>query len=157
MKALFAAITGSPFFIYAKIALLAAAIGGAAYFAWDYRSRIAESEKQRAVDAAVTAAVKEINQKLETERKLRAVYQLMAEDQLAKLLKSISNIRIEHKTIENNIYREVRSNPEFYNQPLPPQGYEEWKRSRALPYALPPSSQPPSSSPAASEPSDSPK
>lgn len=126
------AITGSPLFLYFKLGIVAAAIAGASYIAWDYRGALNEKEKQEAVNNAVRTAVSKIEKDLEIERGLRQVYQSLAESKYEQLLKSFANIRVEHTTIEKNIYHEIEKNPLFYSQPLPPGGYEQWKRARAL-------------------------
>ncbi len=142
MKNLFSALVGSPWFLYFKLGLVAAAVAGSAYLAWDYRGAIAERETQTAVNTAVTTAVKVIQKDLDTERAFRTFYQGLADEKYEKLMKSFANIRVEHRTIQNNIYQEIEKNPEFYKLPLPPGGYEEWKKARALSQGLPAQSAP---------------
>lgn len=143
MNKLFSAITGNPLFVYAKWIFMLAVLCGVAYFAWDYRGSLESEGRQKAVNTAVDVAVTKIQGELETERALRTHYQTLADVKLAKLLQTISNIKVEHKTIENNIIQEVQRDPVFYSQPLPPQGYEQWKKARALSQSpsAPPASQ----------------
>lgn len=111
-----------------KIGLAITALVAVGWAAWYFRGLEAEQEKVTAVNAAVEAIQKD----LDNERKLRAHFETLADQKLAKLFSAISGIKIEHKTITNNIQQEVKENPEFYSQPLPPGGFEQWTRARAL-------------------------
>lgn len=118
----------NPFMLYIKLALVAAVVGVAVWGTWEVRSGMAVKEKAK----AVSDAVKQIEKDLEEERRLRAHFQGMADDKLATLLQLISNIKSTHTEIVREVQVERKSNPAFYQQPLPPKGYEQWKRARAL-------------------------
>lgn len=111
-----------------KLAGIAALVAGGAYISWELRSASAEKEKT----AAVAAAVKDMEGKILEERFNRAYFQDLADKRLTALTGLITNIKVEHRTIVNNIQNEVAANPEFYRQPLTPGGYDQWKRARAL-------------------------
>lgn len=117
-----------PYLLYIKIAAVAAVLGGVAYTTWSVRGAYAVKEKEQAVTNAVSA----IQHKLEDETRLRVVYEKLADDKLEQLLKSISNIRIVHKTITQTVMQERVANPTFYNQPLPDKGYEQWAAARQM-------------------------
>lgn len=105
-----------------------AALCAGAYGSWQIKSHYAEIDKTKAVAAATTAAQKEIDK----ERELRQKYQQLVDVKMEELLKSISNIKVEHTTITRNITKEIQVNREFYVQKLPDGGFEQWKRARAL-------------------------
>lgn len=123
-----ASITSAPWFIYAKLAIAAILLAGAGYLAWHIRGVIAEQEKVEAVNAAVAS----IEKQLEDERKLRAKFEDLADTKLEALLKSISNIRNEFRSITTDLAKERASNPQFYEQQLPEGGLNQWKRAREL-------------------------
>lgn len=116
---------------YVTFAVLIGIIGGVAWLAWDYRGAQAEREKIEAVNTAVEVAVKDINAKLAEEKKWRDHYQNLAEKKYAEVLEKIGKIKSTRTEITNNIRQEVERNPEFYNQPLPEKGYEQWQNSRS--------------------------
>lgn len=123
-----------PVLLYVKLAGVAALVAGTAWAAWAIRDASAEEDKQEAVREVVRATQRE----LDRERELRSHYQKLSDNKLSDVLNSIANIRVEHKTVTNNITREREVHKEFYMQPLPPGGYEQWLRARSL--ALPASS-----------------
>jgi Tfp pilus assembly protein PilO len=124
---------------YVKAALALAFLTALVTFTWSVRGLYAEKAKQ----AAVQQALREAQAKIDAEVKLRLHYQGLADTKLEALLKSISNIKVEHRTITNNITREREIHKEFYAQPLPESGYELWKRSRALVTPLAPAASSP--------------
>lgn len=121
-------IVAAPWFIYVKLALAAIVIVGAGYLAWHVRGVIAEKEKAEAVNAAVAS----IEEQLKNERQLRAKFENLADSKLEALLKSISNIHTEFKSITTDLAKERASNPQFYEQSLPEGGLNQWKRAREL-------------------------
>ena len=120
-------VTGSKFFIYAKLGAVLALVLAAAWGAWYVRAAIADQQTQRAVKTAVEKVQKELDE----ERKTTAYYRELSDKQLQTLLDKLTNLRVEHTTITRNITLEREIHKEFYMQPLPAGGYEEWKRSRA--------------------------
>lgn len=117
-----------PGLAYVKLGLVAVAIGGAAYLAWEVRSSSVDAEKREAVETAT----KNIQKELDAERALRAHYERLSEGKLADLLKSISGIADSQAAISQSIAEERASNKAFYSQQLPKGGYEQWKKARAL-------------------------
>lgn len=128
----------APYMIWIKLGLIGIAVAGAAYLAWDYRGALNEREKVEAVNKATEEIQKELNH----ERTLTSLYRNLADDKLTQLLTKIGDIKITNKTINTTILQEVDSNPQFYSQPLPVKGYEQWLKARSLvsPPALPASS-----------------
>lgn len=111
-----------------KIGIAAAALLASAWGAWYVRAAIAEKETRAEVKKAVDAIQKDLNE----ERRINALYKDLSDKKLEALLERVSNIRVEHTTITRNITKEREIHREFYAQPLPPGGYEEWKRARSL-------------------------
>lgn len=118
--------------MYLKLGLLAvlvvSAAAGSAYVAWKLRASTVPAEIQSAVDSAA----KQWQDQLAQERELRVYFQGMADDRLARMLKLISNINRESGVISQGIAEERQRNREFYEQQLPPGGYEQWMRARQL-------------------------
>lgn len=128
IASIFGKVAASPLFIYLKMALIAAAIAAAGTIAWKVRGAAAKVEQEKAVASAVAQA----NKDLAEERRITGVYRDLTDQRLAKLLQLVSNIKIENKTITNNIRTEAARDPKFYSQQLPEGGYKEWLRARAL-------------------------
>lgn len=124
LKLLFA----SPWFIYIKVGLAATALAGAGYLAWTVRGAFADEQRREAVNEAVAS----INKQLEVEKTLRLKYEKLADTRLDALLKSISILQEDFRSVSGSIAKERTNNPEFYEQPLPAVGYEQWKRARQL-------------------------
>lgn len=121
-------LLAAPWFIYVKLALVASLVAGSAWVAWSLRDAKAVKEQAEAV-----SAVQEKYQKdLDNERWMRGEFQRLVDDHLAALLKSVSNIQQQSLDINKRVEQELRRNPDFYKQALPPGGYEEWKRARQL-------------------------
>jgi uncharacterized membrane-anchored protein YhcB (DUF1043 family) len=121
-------LTNSPIFLYVKIitvVLFAALVG---YLSWIVRGNFAEDEKR----VAVNNAVQSIKKELDLEREMRSKYETIAKNQLDALLKSISKLQKDFKDVSNDVASERAKNPKFYTQPLPEQGYLQWKRAREL-------------------------
>jgi Asp-tRNA(Asn)/Glu-tRNA(Gln) amidotransferase B subunit len=118
----------APYMLYIKLAALALLVGGAAYLAWDYRGALNEREKIEAVNKATEKIQGELNE----EKRISALYKNLADEKLATLLEKVSNIKITHKTVNTTILQDVKENPEFYSQPIPPVGFEQWKKARSL-------------------------
>ena len=118
----------SPFWAYLKLGAAVAVIALVAFFTWQIRGLQAEHDQQEAVEKVT----REAQARLNTEVRLRVHYQDLADTRLEELLKSITNIKLEHKTITNNITKEIEIHREFYDQALPEGGYEQWRKSRAL-------------------------
>ena len=114
--------------VYFKLWLAAAALLAAAWGSWYVRSVIAERETREAVKKEVA----KIERDLKEERRINALYKEISDKKLEELLERVSNIRVEHTTITRNITKEREIHREFYAQPLPPGGFEEWKRARSL-------------------------
>ena len=128
MIKLLSSVAGSPYFLYMKLAAAAVVLAGVGWASWQVRALIAKDDEVKAVNAAV----EKVGAELATERKLRALAETRADKEFAQLLQLISNIKVEHKTITNNVTKEREIHKEFYIQPLPEGGYEQWKRARAL-------------------------
>lgn len=116
------------YLVYIKLGVVALLVGGAAWVSWQLRSSSIEEEKREAVESAT----KQLQKDLDTERWLRGKFEALADKKLEDLLISISNIKVEHTTITNNITKEREAHKEFYSQKLPAGGYEEWMKARAL-------------------------
>ena len=121
-------ISASPWFIYLKLAALAALVAGAGYTAWSIRGAYADREKTEAVDKAVAAIQKD----LDAERKLRGEYETFTNDKVEALMKSISKLQNDFKGVAGNIAKERASNPQFYEQPIPDGGYAQWQKAKEL-------------------------
>lgn len=122
-----------PIILYVKLAVVAAVIGGISYGTWHLRGIIAE----KAQNKAVSEAVQDIKGRLDEEKALRIKTEKEAEAKVSELLKSITTLTNEYTLVTKNIASERARQPSFYKQPLPPQGYEQWKRARQL-VATPP-------------------
>lgn len=118
----------SAWFIYAKMALVVAVIAGASYLAWDVRGAYAEREQKEAVNKVTVQAQKDID----TEHELRGKYEKLTNARVDAILKSISKLQADFKAVTGSVEKERQKNPQFYEQPLPPAGYEQWKRARDL-------------------------
>jgi hypothetical protein len=135
----------TPYLLWIKLAAVAALCGAAAYGTYlvmDARivkiKAQAETEKQEAVDREVAS----MKARLNVEVRLRVKYEALVGDKVSALLKSMSNIQEEQQGIAAAIAREREAHKEFYEQPLPPGGYEQWKRARALVIPVAPASAP---------------
>lgn len=117
----------APFALYLKLAVIAALVAGAVWVTWELRGADIEKEKQK----AVTEAVLDMTQQYNQEREWRLHYQAQA-DKFGEVLTAINNIKIEHKTVTNNIIKEIERDPKFYGQALPEGGRKAWMDSRAL-------------------------
>lgn len=113
---------------YVKLALISVLVVGSAYASWWTRGVFAEDEKKEAVDVAT----KDLTAKFKTEQDLRQVYQNLAESRFVDLMKAINGIQIRHVTIVQETGKEIASNPQFYNQQLPPGGYTQWLNAREM-------------------------
>lgn len=125
---MFSALTNSPAFIYIKLGLIAAVLAGTFWVSWQIRGVSARKEVAQAVDAAR----EEFQKGLDEERAKRAAAESLADERLGELLKSMTKVQEQAASIGRNIARERGANPTFYNQPLPPEGVEQWKRARSL-------------------------
>ena len=130
----------SKYLTWIKLAAVAALVAGAAYFAWDYRGALAEHEKNE----AVTEAILDMEAQLNIERGMRQAYQNLAEGKLEALGEKLDTIKVTGSDIRAAIAIDVKEHPEFYSQPLPPRGYEQWMNARKLnaPPAMTPSTSP---------------
>lgn len=117
-----------PYLVWIKLGLVLVLVAGAAYLAWDYRGALNEREKVEAVNKAV----EEIQGKLNEERRISAIYKNLADLKYEVLMGKISNIKITNKTVNTTILQDVKDNPEFYSQPIPPVGYTQWQKARSL-------------------------
>lgn len=117
-----------PYLIWIKLAAILAIVAGASYLAWDYRGALNEREKIEAVNKATEKIQSELNE----ERRIGAIYKNLADEKLATLLEKVSNIKITNKTVNTTILQDVKDNPEFYSQPIPPVGYSQWQKARSL-------------------------
>lgn len=117
-----------PQFTSLKFAMALAAIVCSGVGAWGIRGDMAQEEKA----IAVRAAVAEVQVQLDNERALRAQYEATSTARIEELLKSISNLHAKFTVVSRSLAKEVKSNAEFYDQPLPTGGYELWKTSKGL-------------------------
>ena len=128
MIAWVAKIAGASWFIYVKLAFVAALVVGAVFLTWKVRSAMAKEDQ----DKAVAAATKEISVQLDTERAARAAAESWSNEKLDGLLKSLSILQAQQAQIKDGIAKERLANKKFYEQALPPGGFEQWKNARAL-------------------------
>lgn len=130
--------------LYIKLGIVAALIAGAALLSWRVRSATAKEDQ----DKAVATAVNDISTKLDSERAARMRAESYSDEKLEKLLKSLSQVQAQQAQLKDSIAKERLANKAFYQQALPPGGYESWKNARALtapltaPPALPAASAP---------------
>ncbi len=134
-----AKVTGASWFIWIKLAAVGVIVAGACWVTWKVQGAYAKEHEERAVNAAV----EQIQKDLDAERTNRKFYQALADEKLADLLKSITKLRIDQAKIGRDLAEARKESPEFYDQPLPPKGYEAWKRARELAGASPAASSPP--------------
>lgn len=136
MIAWFAKIAGASWFIYLKLAIVVALIAGAVFLTWNVRSAMAKKDQ----DKAVATAVKEISRELDVERTARAKAETTSNEKLDALLILISNVQVQQAQLKEGIAKERLANKKFYEQALPPGGFEQWKKARALAGSSPASS-----------------
>jgi hypothetical protein len=125
----------APYLLYIKIAAVVALCGAAAYGTYlvmDARIVRIQAKAQEDKQAAVDEAVASMKTRLNVEVRLRVKYEALVGDKVAQLLKSMTNIQSEQQAIATEIAREREAHKAFYSQPLPPGGYDQWKRARAL-------------------------
>jgi hypothetical protein len=113
------------YFILAGLLVLTA---GSAYLAWDYRGAVAEREKTE----AVSQANKDAQAKIETAEAEAKLYRDLAEVKYSALMEQVTKIKVAQANIGGAVAGEVKSNPKFYNQPLPEKGWEQWRKAREL-------------------------
>ena len=118
----------NPYMLWIKLGLIAALCLGTAWVSWKLAHADVEQEKQK----AVAVAVKDMTAQYTQEKQWRQHYQSLADDRLAAILNKIADIKVEHKTITNNITKEIERDPAFYGQALPLGGREQWLKARAL-------------------------
>jgi len=123
----------APWSLYLKLGAFAALVALTIYTTWNVTRAGEEERKLQAVSEAVLNIQKEIDKHAASTK----FYRDLAEKRREELLQSIAKIKIEHTTITNNITKEREIVREFYAQPLPPGGYEEWKKARQLVAPLP--------------------
>lgn len=116
----------TPYMLYIKLAAVALMVGAAGYLAWDYRGRIAETEKLKAVAEAVEEAQKEVNK----ERDLRNEYQSKVDARMEELSKSVASTRAEFSAMRRDLAQDMKDNPDPYKAPVPAKGYEAWMNAR---------------------------
>jgi hypothetical protein len=114
--------------LYIKLAIIGMLVAGSVWATWELRGAGIAQEKQEAVDDAVTEITKQYNQ----EKEWRAYYQKLSDEKLTTILNRITEIKVEHKTITNNITKEIERDPKFYGQALPEGGRAEWLKAREL-------------------------
>lgn len=118
-------------------AAIAAAAGGA--IGWGVTSshaekqalkaeKAAKEDKDKAVAETLEEAQKRINEMERERTELRAV---VASQQEA-LKKKITTVTTQREEVVRVIQDERRSNPEFYDQPIPDKGREAWMKARKL-------------------------
>jgi uncharacterized protein (UPF0333 family) len=112
--------------LYFILAFLAVLVIGTGTVVWKYRSAMADREIQQAVKQSVKDSQAKID-KAEGEAKM---YKDLADGKYAELMDKVTNIKVVHTTVTNNIKTEVQGNPQFYNQPLPLKGWEQWLKAR---------------------------
>lgn len=121
-------LLASPWLVYLKVAAAVATIAVAGYTAWNVRGAYAEKEKTAAVKEAVAQAEKD----LQAERKLRADYETLTTERVENLLQSISKLQADFRQVSGSFAKERKSNPAFYEQPIPSKGEEQWKKAKDL-------------------------
>ena len=125
----------SQYALYFKIGvvvILCALAASGTYLVMDARIVRLKAQAEEDKRKAVGTAMADVRARLNLEVRIREKIEELVDARLDELMKSISNIRVENKTITNNITKEREVHKEFYMQPLPPGGYEQWKRARAM-------------------------
>lgn len=118
----------TPYLLYIKLGIIAILVAGAVFVTWKVRSAMAQKDQ----DEAVAAAVNDISAKLDLERARRESAERFADTKLNDLLKSITNLQAQQTQLRDGIAKERLINKKFYEQALPPGGYEQWKQARKL-------------------------
>lgn len=128
---------------------IAAACAFSAYVAWAWSDAIYDrnllqqkADAKEAQDKAVDDAVKSAQAAIDEERRQRLELMSTVADALKRLDTRVGQIRQEQATIKSNVRAERASNPDFYGQPLPPVGREQWVRARKAAEAPFPASSP---------------
>lgn len=92
--------------------------------AWTYRGHLADKE--------VTQVKEDYAQLFMKERQLTDHYKEQADVGYKNLMDAVTNIKVVHTTVNTTIQEEKKSNPDFYNQPLPDGGRKAWLDARTL-------------------------
>lgn len=105
-------------------------VGLPAWGAWKLGAyQVAESERTRA-EKEISEFKESYARILQTQIELTDQYRDLSDNQMTKFLDKLDNIKVTNTTITRNITTERASNPEFYNQPLPAGGREQWEAAR---------------------------
>lgn len=123
-----ATVAAKPWFLYVKLAAVAALVAGGAWVAWTIKGSFAEEEKRQAVEDAVSS----IQEQLRVEQETRAIWEGIAAGTNSEILASLKSIAGTAGQLRKDFAKERASNPQFYEQPLPEGGYNAWMKARSL-------------------------
>lgn len=118
----------APYKAYLVLGLIAGLMLTTGVFVWRYKSAVAEQEKIEAVGKAMADAQAQIDEAA----RVADHYRELADVKYAELMGKLGKLRVEHTIINNTIQQDIAENREFYKQPLPLKGWEQWLKAQSI-------------------------